>query len=833
MIWRRVILLLVSVSFFGGQVNSAEAASQQEAISSSATEQNSQSFNQALQRLQGRDAGGNDNDAIEIQDNSANDFFTPWGSAQVLANEDGSWNEISINDAKQFLRGSVNLNTTLDMSQSFNLSWLVKIDRSAGTAIGDGLGFVLHPLYKPGENRIDSRTGDINSTLLPKYFGRLANLSAINSDPGDGNKQFLGQTIVSPGVAGGDLGMNDLMNVIGFKIDTYKNKNGMEFSNGLKTYYGANPDAGESDPDPDYSVNDTYALGSFIDTDCTGFMYYPKGTTTQWTKDNPSGWKHLNGSDNTSPKIVDGQWHQMTIKYDSIKKVFSVSIAPDPASTTSTSEPTVNWQRTLTDSELSVINGKSDIPGKKMWALSIAGSTGAAVEKNTIKNISGKFHSGEPIIMVRAVDENGKQLTNSKYVIQSEWNQNHPTETNFQDTNTQPTITANNITYKRSQVNLTTYGSSNAQTQRLTNLQQTGDKWAVSGIPFDHFKVLSYVYRRQINSSTTNPVPAQIKLQKNGVDVSSQVTLSFGDAITLKYSVTNNSGPSIWKGVTAVHKLPQDFKLQPNNQKGTGVSVTADHIIKLEMRTSNDSNILASGDSGANSATFVYQGWNPVQLTAKETTLFTRAANQPGETLQAHIYDQSEQLVDASGQPVLGSYFYQSSNDAAPLKAATSDDTDVGNHVPVSNAFTIAKDFLQLAVPPKMDFGTVFLPFSDNLNHNIYSQDKQEFEVRNTLSSAVATWYVTAKVNNVLQEVNDQGQVVSHGQTLPASSLMFEGQPLSTAVKIKTSSTSAGATTSWSYDPKESQGIYLQAKSGTSFKRFKGYIDYTLVNSPQ
>lgn len=117
--------------------------------------------------------------------------------------------------------------------------------RSAGTAIGDGLGFVLHPLYKPGENRIDSRTGDTTAALLPKYFGRLANLSAINSDPGDGNKQFLGQTIVSPGVAGGDLGMNDLMNVIGFKIDTYKNRNGMELSNGLKTYYDANPDAGE------------------------------------------------------------------------------------------------------------------------------------------------------------------------------------------------------------------------------------------------------------------------------------------------------------------------------------------------------------------------------------------------------------------------------------------------------------------------------------------------------------------------------------------------------------------------------------------------------------
>lgn len=46
-------------------------------------------------------------------------------------------------------------------------------------------------------------------------------------------------------MAGGDLGMNDLMNVIGFKIDTYKNRNGMELSNGLKTYYGANPDAGE------------------------------------------------------------------------------------------------------------------------------------------------------------------------------------------------------------------------------------------------------------------------------------------------------------------------------------------------------------------------------------------------------------------------------------------------------------------------------------------------------------------------------------------------------------------------------------------------------------
>ena len=64
MIWRRVILLLISVSFFCGQVNSVEAASQQEAISTSATEKNSQSFNQALQRLQGRDAGGNNNDAI-------------------------------------------------------------------------------------------------------------------------------------------------------------------------------------------------------------------------------------------------------------------------------------------------------------------------------------------------------------------------------------------------------------------------------------------------------------------------------------------------------------------------------------------------------------------------------------------------------------------------------------------------------------------------------------------------------------------------------------------------------------------------------------------------
>lgn len=150
--------------------------------------------------------------------------------------------------------------------------------------------------------------------------------------------------------------------------------------------------------------------------------------------------------------------------------------------------------------------------------------------------------------------------------------------------------------------------------QRLTNFQQTGDKWAVSGIPFDHFKVLSYVYHRQINNSTAtdNPIPAQITLQKNGVDVSSPITLNFGDAITLKYSVTNKSGPSSWKGVTAVHKLPQDFELQPNNQEGNGVSVTANDIVKLEMRTSNNSNILAIGGTGKNSATFVYQGWNPV-----------------------------------------------------------------------------------------------------------------------------------------------------------------------------------------------------------------------------
>lgn len=76
--------------------------------------------------------------------------------------------------------------------------------------------------------------------------------------------------------------------------------------------------------------------------------------------------KHLNGGDNTSPKIVDGQWRKMTIKYDARNNYFSVSLAPGQASTTSTSGPTVNWQRKLTSTELSVTNGKSNIAGKKM-----------------------------------------------------------------------------------------------------------------------------------------------------------------------------------------------------------------------------------------------------------------------------------------------------------------------------------------------------------------------------------------------------------------------------------------------------------------------------------
>lgn len=175
------------------------------------------------------------------------------------------------------------------MSQSFNLSWLVKVARSAGTAIVEGLGFVLHPLYKTGKSRIDSRKEDTNAPPLPDPFGRLANLTPINFKADFGNQQFQGQTIVSPGLAGGNLGMNELMNVIGFKIDTYENTNGNEFSNGNQSYYGNNPDAGDDDPDLHHLNNDTYALGSFIDTDFSEFMYYPDGTKTERARDNLSG----------------------------------------------------------------------------------------------------------------------------------------------------------------------------------------------------------------------------------------------------------------------------------------------------------------------------------------------------------------------------------------------------------------------------------------------------------------------------------------------------------------------------------------------------------------
>lgn len=700
------------------------------------------------------------NNAVEISESSANDFFTPRGDAKVNSDANGNWNTIEINPLEIYKRGAVNLNTTVDMTKDFHFQWQIKIARRTvpdkwGT--GDGLGFILHPLYKIGEHsRKDIRGGGMYT--LPDIFGRNSQGIPVTS----GTDTDAGQKISSLGLSGGQLGFNDLMNSMGFKIDTYYNV--ADFNEGKKNgWYGSNADAGKIDP------SNQVPFGSFMNTDYTGYMYYPEGNTLNF----------LNQSDYD---ITDGQWWQMKLDYTvnggtSLEKPqFKVSL--NPVSASATNKKTMTWMRNLTDNELAVINS-----GKKDWAFSIAGSTGAAVEGNTIRRISGNFNAGEPIIMVHDVDENGTSLDEkSKYFIQSDWANSHSNNpNNFDYTNIQPTIVKDGVTYQRSQINQTIYEDNRNSTNRLSNskieVSNNGSDWSVDQIPFQGFKIISYVYRRVLPTNNS-PITLKLSLSKNDhestSDSNQRTTVDYGDRITLTYSATNNSGPSSWENVTAVQKVPTYFKLVGNNKdiKKIGNNL----YIPLNKTINNNSNILKTGDTGKNSVTFTYQGWDPAQVIMNESNLLIRSGDEITEDYQAHIYDHSAQLIDESGSPVWGSYFYQGSNASAPLKVTSGDNTDVGNYVPVTNKVGVQADKWwnyangKLTIyPHEIKRGSGATLTEDNWPWHKYRNDIKELEVQSGVTAENATamftkmpklWKITLDPNVQFKTPNNDGMGV-------------------------------------------------------------------------
>lgn len=160
---------------------------------------------------------------IKFNKEDTQNFFSPTGSATVEYSPTGDWGIINLNNDEQRKLGAVTLNTAIDMTQDFHFSWKVKISAS-GIEYGDGIGFALHPLYKPGEKITDLSSN--NSQFLPPYFGRYIDKTGQLVAVEDPNNLYNGQNINSIGLQGGNLGISDLMNAFGFKIDTYYNRYG-------------------------------------------------------------------------------------------------------------------------------------------------------------------------------------------------------------------------------------------------------------------------------------------------------------------------------------------------------------------------------------------------------------------------------------------------------------------------------------------------------------------------------------------------------------------------------------------------------------------------------
>lgn len=159
--------------------------------------QRSADFSSVLNKLlkQPFDLGSSLN-PIKFNKEDTQNFFSPTGSATVEPSSTGGWGIINLNNDEQSKLGAMTLNTAIDMTQDLHFSWEVKISYSNyWDGPGDGIGFVLHPLYKPGEKITDLSSN--NSQFLPTYFGRYINKAGHLVAVEDLNNLYNGQNLNS------------------------------------------------------------------------------------------------------------------------------------------------------------------------------------------------------------------------------------------------------------------------------------------------------------------------------------------------------------------------------------------------------------------------------------------------------------------------------------------------------------------------------------------------------------------------------------------------------------------------------------------------------------
>lgn len=624
---------------------------------------------------------------IKFNKEDTQNFFSPVGSATVQPSSTGGWGTINLNNDESFKLGAVTLNTTIDMTKDFNFFWKVKISYSNyWDGPGDGIGFVLHPLYKPGDTITDQDTHYYQQ--LPNCFGRNVDNSPVlnSSDPHNG------QNLNSIGIKGGNLGISDLMNAFGFKIDTYFNKYGSSNppKNGI---YGTNFHT-------DYNVYGQFdssilnydwqcPYGAFVTTNYNGYSTVDM-----------SSYMQLNNPIN----IVNNQWWQMNVRKDGTSITVKIS---DP----NNSSKYVSYSKNI-----------AFMDNKTKYGFAIVASTGRVSESNQIKDIEGKFTPAQPTLVTRYTDENGTDLQDPKVTLDKSGDTNsNEKDSKFTDTNNKLTIYKDGKTYQCSQINGNLYDSTSDKPiiRQLTDDTKIGetpvritkkdDTLTVSS-QYNSVIVLNYIYRQRLpsgsTSSTSNsPITLGLKFRvNNNSSYVSSANIQPGDTITFQYTATNKSGPSLWQGVTAVQSLAGI--LDPTANLPTDVTSKSGLVYIPLLNTkntenNNNRNNLFLNDSGTREVSFTYKGVGKAKLTTQggqitwtlpQTDSAPKIAPQAQITSKVAVYDQSQQLIDFDGNQLYGSYFYCGENDKSPLanpnppdpnKTYTPD--DLGNHIPATN----------------------------------------------------------------------------------------------------------------------------------------------------
>lgn len=456
---------------------------------------------------------------VKIDPTTAQNYFTPTGTVtnpddmtdvstyipNISLDQNGHWSNIGLTDGNtQYQVGAVTLNTRIDMTKDFNFSWEVRAQQSPDDHYkwtGDGIGFTLHP------------------TTTEAHNGVVQDIHAL-------------------GRSGGYLGISDLMNAMGFKIDTnnwFLNKGATGFggnvtsdpqtkgADGQKpgTYYGdqshitgwdssssttknldvyGNGDAvfttGTSDAlngSLNYSVyNDPGAhapFGAFTKTDSTGYLTYP---ASQEASENYKLDGNASGSSVPNFNLKNSgteTWVPMKMSYTADTYQLRVSLGG------------VSWTRTLSNNEKKLVdpNYGNGTGAQRYYALAILASTGWAKAIHAIRNLSGSYTPEAPTLIVRQTDGNGSDLSQAKSITGLKTDGTYATSS---PTTIGPQTGYNGFAGQLSHILVTQYddaGQEHTVKVAAKDIQATSSQWqytAHAGSDISPITFVSYVYRR-------------------------------------------------------------------------------------------------------------------------------------------------------------------------------------------------------------------------------------------------------------------------------------------------------------------------------------------------